>query len=220
VPAAFPTVAATTRSSWLPLALVVALWAALRAAFGAGLSASDPLEYVSIAQRIAEGRFELTTHHYATRFAVTGPLALLIRGFGVSEPVVIAWPLACSLGTLLLLFVIGRRHGGPAVGLIAAATWAVLPLDVIESTNVLPDPILAFFATLAIDSFERGLAAPDDRRARPWLLLAGLAIWAAYSAKIAGALLAPIFAIHAATVGLRGRRLAWVAVGTLSVLLP
>ncbi len=208
------------RVPWGALSVVVAAWALLRFLFGAGLSASDPLEYVELARRIADGSFTLEAHHYSTRFAVTAPVALLIRCFGVTEPAVLAWPLLCSLGTLLLLFVLGRRHGGACVGLLAAALWAVLPLDIAESTNLLPDPILAFFCTLAVVAYERGMGEFDVRRARPWLLLAGVAIWGAYSAKIAGALIAPLLAIHAATLGRRGLRLAWTATGTLFLLVP
>lgn len=200
---------------------VIALWLVARLYLYGGIAASDPLEYLAWAQRIATGEFELATHHYSTRFAVTAPIALCFRRFGVSVASATLWPLACSFVTLLLLFRLGKRYGDDATGLLAAAAFALLPLDIVESTNVLPDPILTTFATLSVCCFLRGF--DDDLRpgrGRLWLLAAGVFLWLAYSAKIVGALLALVFFFHALTDRRRLLRLGWVALGTLLLLLP
>ena len=203
------------------LLAVIALWLAARLVLYGGIAASDPLEYLAWAQRIATGEFELATHHYSTRFAVTVPIAACFRLFGVSVASATLWPLACSLVTLLLLFRLGKRYGDDATGLLAATAFALLPLDIIESTNVLPDPILTTFATLSVCCFLRGF--DDDLRpgrGRLWLVAAGVCLWLAYSAKIVGALLALVFFLHALTDRRRLLRLGWVALGTLLLLLP
>lgn len=203
---------------WLALAGVVAVWAAARAWCGGGLSASDPLDYLEFSRRIADGTFTLEAHHYSTRFAITAPIALCFKLFGVSAAAALAWPVVCSLATLLLLFVLGRRYGDETTGLLAAGVFAVMPLDVIESVNVLPDPILTAFATASVVCFLRGFES--ERAGRGWLLLSGVLLWGAYSAKIVGALLSVIFLAHACFDARRAWRLAWVAAGTLLFLVP
>jgi 4-amino-4-deoxy-L-arabinose transferase-like glycosyltransferase len=88
--------------------------------------------------------------HLPFRIALIAPLTLLFYFFGVSEPVLIAYPLLISILGVILAFVCGRFMFDVNAGLIAAGFWAVLPVDVTLATQFLPDAIASFYGSLGL----------------------------------------------------------------------
>ncbi len=101
--------------------------------------------------------------------------------------------LVASLGvaTVPVVFAIGRRAGGTALGLISAAILGASVLHVVHSGFLTTDVPLAFLGALVLWASVRFL---DERRLR-LLVLAGLATGLAASTKYNGAALALVPAL-------------------------
>ena len=208
------------RSELYGLLAIVAVHVLLRAGFYQGILPSDPIFYVHYAQKIATGEFQLEYHHFNTRFAVTLPVALFFKVFGINEFAVALWPSVCSLATLYLTFRLGMIFGGPKAGLLASALLAVLPLDIGMAMQLLPEPIMTAMLTTCVWCFYNGYHSQHPTRSRLWLVAGGLALWCAYSAKILGVLLGPLLLVYALTKGFRLEKLIWFSLGFLALLIP
>jgi hypothetical protein len=145
----------------LTLAAILVLAVAIRIYCFHGYWGTDDGEYARLANAMAKGQFgafvneNYIQHAYAPahlpyRIALIAPLALLFKLFGVSEAVLVAYPMAVSVLGVLLAFVCGRLLFGPQVGLVAAALWSVLPEDVSLASIFLPDAIASFYASLGV----------------------------------------------------------------------
>ncbi len=55
-----------------------------------------------------------------------------------------------GLATLVLVWYLGRRFGGPSVGLVSAGLFAVLPFFLVYSTIGLSDPLATLFVAAAV----------------------------------------------------------------------
>ncbi|MCA9974002.1 MAG: glycosyltransferase family 39 protein [Anaerolineales bacterium] len=94
-----------------------------------------------------------------------------------------------DLGTVLVLFWLGRRLFGPAVGLLAAAFLALNVMHVQLAHFFTSDPYLTFFVVTAVALMARGVQ-PDGARRRPGsLLLAAVFVGLAVGSKFSAVLL-------------------------------
>jgi 4-amino-4-deoxy-L-arabinose transferase-like glycosyltransferase len=143
-----------------------------------------------------------------------------------------------DLGTLLLLYLLGRRLYNPAVGLLAAAFLAVTVLHIQSAHFFIVDPFLTFFVTAALYCLIRSVEPDylpqrrDDReifsflsvlsvlavRANAgslrwgWWLLSGVAIGLAVGSKFAAVMLfVPLLLAAWAVAGARWLR--WLLLG-------
>ncbi len=80
---------------------------------------------------------------------------------------------ACALGTVALVYALGRRMGGRGVGLASAMILSSSGLFVGEMRQAGPDGPLAFFTTLALYAAWRAF---DEGRPWRWLFHAALAL--------------------------------------------
>lgn len=152
--------------AWVLIA--VALFAILLRAIGYdGLAVSDDMGYAHFADRIATGLFRLEHHHYAIRFGMTAPVALLYSLFGMHEWTTALYPLAASVAASVLLAAIGCRIGGPMAGLFSGLLLASLPMEALYGGMLVPEAVLqAVLLAAAL------LYVVADQRSSP--LLAGL----------------------------------------------
>jgi len=109
------------------------------------------------------------------------------------------WSVAFGLGTVALAFLLGRRWGGAAAGLVTAAVVAVTPVSQICSTYATVDSLGTFLLTAALHS---GLRVLEEHRPRD-CILAGLCAGLAAGVKYVGllALLVPVTAVLLRTRG-------------------
>jgi hypothetical protein len=92
-----------------------------------------------------------------------------------------------GLASVALVYLLGRRLAGPWAGLAGASLAAVSPIEVVTSHMIRPDVTLETLALLALLSFTRlGEGRRGDTRA-------GVALGAAASIKLTGALLVPSY---------------------------
>ncbi len=147
-------------STWI-LCGIVLVAIALRLYAYHGYFGTDDGEYARLANAMTRGNLIAfidenyvrnfnAPAHLPLRVALIAPLALLFGLFGVSEHVLVAYPLLISILGVMLAFVCGRFMFGVNAGLIAAAFWAALPQDVILATQFLPDAIASFYASLGV----------------------------------------------------------------------
>jgi dolichyl-phosphate-mannose-protein mannosyltransferase len=90
---------------------------------------------------------------------------------------------ALSMGTVFLAGVVALRVRGSTAGFLALLFTALCPALVLRASNVIVDPVAAFFALLAICFSER--IRPNDRWSVLNGALAGLAAGLAFASKYA-----------------------------------
>src|SRR4029453_11837331 len=120
------------------------------------------------------------------------------------------WSIAYAVAAIPLLFLLGRRCFSPAVGLAAAALWAVLPLAASYGRVVRTDSAGVFFALLALLLIGRLL----DRASVRDYILAGVVLGLGISSRyflvtlIAALVVAGVIAIRRSVPGASIRRIA------------
>ena len=134
----------------------------------------------------------------------------------VSKPPMIAWmiraataiggdgepwvrlcaPLAHA-GAMLALYPVGRRLYGPAVGLLAAALYGLMPAVQISSVFIATDAPLMLFLALALWAYVAQVQAPDAARRRLYAAGFGLMVGLAFLAKFAAVYMLIGAALHA-----------------------
>ncbi len=92
-----------------------------------------------------------------------------------------------DVGTVGLLYVLGKRMYGPAVGLLAAALLAFNVMHIQLSHFFITDPYMTFFVTAAVALMAGAMKASADSRTRryaPWAaaVCAGLAVGSKFAA--------------------------------------
>jgi hypothetical protein len=161
--------------------------------------AIEPMHRVVVwpALQVLEGEFH--PNCFADfRYGLIYPAAFSFCLFGVSLASFSLYPLLCSMGSLLLAYAIGKRVGGPAVGLVALLVLAVWPLEIyIAGRGEWPDGPQAFFASLGLYLL---LVARDRETTRPRIvfgLLAGVALGLSCLVKVTTLFLLPAIIIYA-----------------------
>jgi 4-amino-4-deoxy-L-arabinose transferase-like glycosyltransferase len=132
----------------------------------------------------------------ATYFAV---VAFALQALGDSEGVARLPSLLFTLGTIVLVWRLGRRLGPPGTGEIAGLALATMPLALAFSRTVIVDSALAFLETLTLAAAWRGFA--DAREGRTWFALAWAAMGLGAITKGPVAVLVPILIVTAFAFG-------------------
>jgi len=148
----------------------------------------DEQPFVDNAARIASrGEWDHGFHQYpGLMFYMLAPAVALAGADPVGPPAYLAARgvvVAFSLASCFLVYVLGRRQGGPAAGLMAAGLLAVSPLENFTSHEVKPDIVLGSFSILALLAFARPVRSLWDEA------LAGASLGAATAVKYTGVLL-------------------------------
>ncbi|MCB9871106.1 MAG: glycosyltransferase family 39 protein [Planctomycetes bacterium] len=158
-----------------------------------GLIASDDLGYARFAAQIANGTFHPELHHYAFRYGLTVPVAVVYRLAGVQEWSTVLIPLLASCASVALLVHLAERLGGRVAAGIAGVLYATFPVQVHHATILVPEPVAEMFALAAIAVYWRAL----ERGSARFGGIAGILLGCGFLAK------EPAFFI-ALAVGLHG----------------
>ncbi len=114
-----------------------------------------------------------------------GMMAPPVRGAPFLDAILVSRVVgaAASLGTLGLVGCLGTRAFGPATGLLAAAFFAVVPVDVLQVHFASVDPMLTLWMTATL------VASYGVARSGSWarVVLAGVAAGLATATKFTGA---------------------------------
>ena len=110
---------------------------------------SDDLAYSTLANDIAQNRFQINPHPFAHRFSVLVPTALLFRLFGVNAYTTTLWPLFCALFLTMAVYWFSSRLFDKTAALFGAFLLAVNPFQVKYSMILTPDVVLSLCFFLA-----------------------------------------------------------------------
>jgi len=216
------------RARTAALAIVLAAGAVLRFVpiwFGLPYTTARPDEETSLGHAIAilggdpNPHFfhwpSLTFYVFAGLFRVASELKALAGGADLTDAQRLLIGRGCvalaGTATIGVLYRIGRRVGGEAVGLMAALFLAVSILHVRESHFAMTDALMTFFAMASLALLLQGVERPSPRSFMAAGLAAGLAASTKYTAV---ALLAPVVVAHVLLLRSAERRSrAWLASG-------
>jgi hypothetical protein len=144
----------------------------------------DALDYLNswdgFAEDQAESQWSSLIHF--VRLGMMLPISFLRWVSGDSHLFNYIYPLATSLGTVWLTYRMAWRWGGRTAGLIAGGLMAIVPMEVVYGTVLLPDVPLTFFALLACYFSFRAVEENQGRDLR--FFLVGLFIGLAYTCKV------------------------------------
>lgn len=165
---------------WALLAVLL-LNAGLKWKYFCGLVAADDFSYAVYAYSMwrIPMHWDMTMDFRVLRLALILPVALLLRILPPVVPVVVAYPMAISFGTIIMVYLIGKKLSGPNAGLLAAFIMATFPADVIYGTMLLPDGVVPFYISFAIWAFLNG-DGNTGRKSAVWYAVSGLGMFLAF----------------------------------------
>ncbi|MDP2898364.1 MAG: glycosyltransferase family 39 protein [bacterium] len=140
----------TDRTVWITMAVLFTLALSVRMACFTGLIASDDLGYAKYAQQIANGTYHLESHHYAIRYGVIVPLALVYRLFGMHEWTTVILPVISSSLAPALVAALAERLSGRGVAWIAGLFLATFPIEVRYASVLVPEPFLETLLVIGV----------------------------------------------------------------------
>jgi dolichyl-phosphate-mannose-protein mannosyltransferase len=164
-----------SRRDGLLLAVIVGVGISLRLFRFSGYVMTDDVYYIERALALAQGDFGAPMSHWAARLGLVGPMALAFRYLGVAEWTAALFPFMCSLLSIGVTFVLGRRLGSTRVGLLAAALISTLPLEVVYASFAFPTTPITLLTGLAFVWFLEG----EKHESSGPMVLAGMALGAA-----------------------------------------
>ena len=228
-----------TPLGWRRDAAIVVLAALVMRVYGlTGDMLYDPIVYAQNAVNLLQGTFTLeTSSWFAHRMTVFVPVVPIYGAFGVGTLQSKLWPLLLSLAQVGLLLAFGRRFLPWRATLVGGWIVALAPLDVVYSTVLNPDIVIAAFMTATMVfwfwAFEERVTGPaaarpaePDRLAsrspapRTLLFLAGTCLALAVVTRLFAVILVLPLVAHLLLRRPSWRELLWVAAGGLTVALP
>jgi len=102
------------------------------------------------------------------------------------------YALAASLGTCYFVFDLANRWAGVSAGYLACAIIALVPMEVVYGSMLVPDTPLDFYSIAAFWCLATASREGGNRRA----FYAGALIGLAYTCKVTGLFFAPIALLH------------------------
>jgi 4-amino-4-deoxy-L-arabinose transferase-like glycosyltransferase len=118
---------------------------------------NDDRFYAEIANQMSRGQLNIleynATHSvpvFPLRVGLYSPAAFLFRIIGINEVALILYPFLISLASVILVFCLARTIFSEHAGLLAAAIYALLPIDTRSASILLPDLPAAFWGSLGI----------------------------------------------------------------------
>lgn len=210
--------AAARRNAWLAFAAVCALALALRAPLAGLPLERDEGEYAYIAQRWLLGEVPYQESFDQKPPGVFAAYALIFRAMGQTAAAIHWGAQIYTLGTLGVLFLLGRRLFSPQAGIAAAAFAAVMVVDHSLLGNAANTE--TFMLLPMAGAFLAALIA-TERNSSPWSLAAGsLSVAAILFKQVAATNLLLCFLWIAWRPDRRVRLAAAFAAGCVLALLP
>jgi 4-amino-4-deoxy-L-arabinose transferase-like glycosyltransferase len=198
----------------------VALLAALvaRLMLFVGVKRLDSFRYLEISHHVLSGGslFDPTVTQWPRRLALILPLVASNRIGGYGQHVSAAWPLLCSLGSVLVVYLLGKELWNWRIGALAAFGMALYPLEIELGTQVLPDPVAGFFIVVAV--YLAVLAVKRDRGSVAYAIASGAALGIVfYTRENALVFLPGLVAVGALLDPKRWKRTLWAPLGVVAV---
>jgi len=173
---------------------VVLLAAVIRIFFFTGFHGFDDVFYIRRAYALSQGHFALPTNHWAARVGLVGPTALAYLLFGVTLWSTVLFPFLCSILTVIVATVLGRRLLGDSAGWLAGLLVAMFPMDAIFASMLFPTAPVTLFCGVGFGAF---LLAEAEGRSLLYFV-AGVAFGLACVVHEAAAIVLVFYPVHVA----------------------
>jgi 4-amino-4-deoxy-L-arabinose transferase-like glycosyltransferase len=179
------------------LLLLILLFALIiRILFFTGIGPSDSLTYAQSAYNLASGEMNLIENHMMLRLGMLLPTSLLYSYFGVNEISSNILPLLFSLGSIVLIYLLGRLLFNEKIGLLSAFLLSFFPADVVYATRLMTDIPAAFFITLSVYLFFKSEKTGKRLNSSLYYFFSGISIGVAYLMKELALLIVLFFIIY------------------------
>ncbi len=164
------------RREYIFLFLILFLGFSLSMLFFKGMSNyGDDASYTGLVPGILSWHYTMNADIFSLRPVLLFPLALSVWIFGYTDLGAGASSLAFYLGTIVLIYLLGRKIYDGKAGLIAALIFAIFPLSIHQGTAPEPVMSLGFFVTLSVLFFIYGRYSHE----RTYYWLSGVATFLA-----------------------------------------
>jgi len=165
----------------IALALILVLNAVLKRRFFCGLVEADDFSYAvySFSMFRIPMSWDMSMDFRVLRLALLLPVAFLFRFLPPAEVVAVLYPMAVSFGSIVLVYLIGKKVYGHNAGILASFVLATFPADVIYSTILLPDGVVPFYLGLSVWAFLNAESG-SGRGAKVWFAVSGFALFLAF----------------------------------------
>lgn len=129
------------------------------------------------------------------------PIAFLWFLFGVSDFTSTLYPLMCSLGSIVVIYYIGKLLFNDKVGLLAAFLLSIYPLDIFFATRIMCDLVVGFFISSSIFFFLKAERKKIIKKQNlllryDYYIFSGILLGLAYLVKTTALILIPFFIIY------------------------
>ncbi|MFC1552201.1 ArnT family glycosyltransferase [Candidatus Latescibacterota bacterium] len=168
----------------IALLVILMINALLKWRFFSGLALADDFSYgvYSYSMFRLPLPWDMTMDFRVLRVTLLLPVVLLFRFLPPIEFVAVLYPLLISFGSIILVYLIGRRVYGENAGIFAALSLATFPADIIYSTMLLPDIVVPFYLCLTVWAFLKADSLVG-RSAKLWFALTGLFVFFAFTTR-------------------------------------
>lgn len=198
--------------------LILGIALVARLSLFVGIRRLDSFRYLEISHHVLSGGslFDPGVTQWPRRLAMILPLIASNRIAGYGEHVSVAWPLLCSLGSVLVVYLLGKELWNWRIGALAAFAMALYPLEIELGTQLLPDPIAGFFIALAV--YLAVLAVRRDKGHVALAIAAGASLGIVfYSRENALVFLPGLMAVGVLLDPTRWKRTLWAPLGVVAV---
>lgn len=164
----------------LPLLVILALALLLRITNVIGPVRGDDFTYLSAANSLFDGEINTSVCCGLSRIGIYWPIAIIYQLLGASYLTGFLFPLLASLSTVVSIHSIGGILRNKETGLLAAFLWAVFPLDILQSTQLLPDSIATALSAAAVLFMLLAFRQKGGKRLALFGLMAFCLLWIFY----------------------------------------
>lgn len=217
---------------WIVFVGVISIALLLRVVGFQGWADGDPMIYQGLGDDLAHGTLYFPGHavyhgpqNVLARIGVYGPVAILVKTFGLSELTLEAYPFLASVVTLLLAYAVARSLYGPLAGVLGMGLLAILPFDVEKASLLLADSIAAFWANVGVVLIYFGMTRDRAYYSTAYTLLGGVFFGISWVCKESVSYLVPFVGIlvlclrRELPLRTRVRWLISVGIGSMAVLI-
>lgn len=143
---------------FLIMTIVFVIAIIVRSYFFIGFGRGDDPLYVGVTRLVMDGGLRGLNlnvgFHY--RIGVYLPMSLFFTLFGINDISFALLPLLASLGSIIVIYFIGKELFGKETGVIAAILMTFCPFDAVFASTMVIDIIASFFAALSFLLFLKG----------------------------------------------------------------
>jgi len=178
------------------MALILIFALILRFVFFSGIDTSDSLFYTRYADSLSKNNFEFTESQLSFRLGLIFPVSVLYSIFGVNEFSSNIVTLLISLGSIILIYHLGKLIFNEKVGLLSAFLLSFFPMNIFYSTKLMTDLPSAFFVALSVFLFLKSEKLNKRITSNVYYLFSGLSLGLAYLMKELSLIIGLFFIIY------------------------